>query len=92
MRIMVLQHGTVDDHVVIEDWANDMEHEFERRHLLNGDELPALDDFDWLIILGGLMDTNETDKYSWLANEKALIKARSTAERSCSGSASGHSL
>ncbi|MFC1555471.1 type 1 glutamine amidotransferase [candidate division KSB1 bacterium] len=75
MRIMVLQHGTVDDHVVIEDWANDMEHDFERRHLLNGDTLPGFDDFDWLIILGGLMDTHETGKYPWLANEKALIKS-----------------
>ena len=72
MRIHLLQHGTLPDHVTIVDWANDMGHECTITNLLEGDGLPKLSDFDWLIALGGIMDVHEEHRYSWMKKEKNL--------------------
>lgn len=42
-------------------------------HLYNGDALPAKDDFDWLIVMGGPMSVHDEAEHDWLAPEKALI-------------------
>jgi len=36
--------------------------------------LPAVDDFDWLVIMGGFMSANDDNKYPWLTAEKEFIK------------------
>ena len=38
-----------------------------------GEDLPALDDFDWLIVMGGPMSVHDQDRYPWLAAEQRLI-------------------
>ncbi|HQU99832.1 MAG TPA: type 1 glutamine amidotransferase [Bacteroidia bacterium] len=35
---------------------------------------PAIESFDWLIILGGPMHVDDTDKHPWLKPEKAFIE------------------
>jgi GMP synthase-like glutamine amidotransferase len=35
--------------------------------------LPAMEDFDWLVIMGGSMNVYEEDKHPWLAPEKRFI-------------------
>jgi len=42
--------------------------------------LPRVDDFDFLIVMGGSMNVDEEERYPWLAGEKALI-ADSVRER-----------
>ncbi len=74
MRIHILKHGTLADDVNIVGWAEDMEHTVTKTILTEGEELPGINDFDWLIILGGIMDTHEVDKFPWLVDEKKLIR------------------
>lgn len=74
MRVHALQHGNIPDHVTIQEIIEDMEHEFRLSHPANGDSLPPVNDFDWLIVLGGIMDTHETEKHPWLIEEKKLIR------------------
>lgn len=74
MRIHLLQHGTLNDHVTIEEWAEKTGHSISKTVLINNKNLPRMNSFDWLIILGGIMDTHEEDKYPWLIEEKKFIK------------------
>jgi GMP synthase-like glutamine amidotransferase len=43
-------------------------------HFYLNQPLPSLNDFDWLIIMGGFMGANDDGEYSWLTAEKAFIK------------------
>ena len=44
-------------------------------HLYRGDPLPALDDFDWLVVMGGGMSVNDERELPWLVPEKALVRS-----------------
>lgn len=68
-------------HVPYEDLGN-MAEEFRQRgstlsvtRWYQGDSAPQLDDFDWLIIMGGPMNVDDEAHYPWLKAEKALIRA-----------------
>jgi GMP synthase-like glutamine amidotransferase len=43
-------------------------------HFYLNQQLPDIDSFDWLIIMGGFMGANDDGEYSWLTAEKAFIK------------------
>lgn len=73
MRVAILQHEP-------NEWVGSMQAWFENRSyslhtcLIYQDEsLPKVDDFDWLIIMGGGMSVYEEDKHPWLMAEKKLI-------------------
>jgi GMP synthase-like glutamine amidotransferase len=38
------------------------------------DPFPSVDDFDWLIVMGGPMSANDDTTLSWMGPEKALIR------------------
>ena len=59
----------------IRDWATGRGHDLAGTHLYDGESLPNLDTFDWLVVMGGPMSVHDTDEYSWLAVEKDLIRA-----------------
>lgn len=73
MRIHYLQHVPFEDLANIERWADERGHEVSRTLLFAGEGLPDLDNFDWLIVMGGPMNIYEQDKYPWLVPEKAFI-------------------
>ena len=73
MRIHSLQHESFEGLANIEVWAKDRGHSISRTLLFNNEELPDIDDFDWLIIMGGSMNIYEEEKYSWLREEKNFI-------------------
>lgn len=74
MRLHYLQHVPFEDLARIENWAEDRGHEISRTLLFDGQELPGIDEFDWLVIMGGPMNIYEEDKYPWLAGEKKFIR------------------
>ena len=74
MRLHYLQHVPFEDLAGIEDWAEDRGHEISRTLLFDGQELLGLDEFDWLVVMGGPMNIYEEDKYPWLAIEKRFIR------------------
>lgn len=75
MRIHVLQHVPFED-------LGSMAADFEERgypvtstHWYRGDQPPALNSFDVLIVMGGPMGVHDEAHHPWLIPEKALIHA-----------------
>ncbi len=57
----------------IEEWANKHVHELSCTKIYENDyELPSIDDFDWLVIMGGSMSIYDKS-ISWLSEEKQFI-------------------
>lgn len=74
MRIHYLQHVPFEDPAYIVEWAHQKGHRLTGTHLYNYEAVPAMDQFDWLIIMGGPMNIYEEEKHPWLKYEKAFIK------------------
>ncbi len=75
MRIHYLQHVPFEGPASIVEWARQKGHRLTGTHLYNGEAVPATNQFDWLIIMGGPMNIYEEENYSWLKSEKQFIKA-----------------
>jgi GMP synthase-like glutamine amidotransferase len=73
MRIHSLQHVPYEFLTTFERWAKDKNHSISKTLFYQDFELPGLDDFDLLIILGGPMSIYEKDRYPWLKAEKKFI-------------------
>ncbi len=73
MRLHSLEHEPFEGLANIEVWAKDRGHSISRTLLFNNEELPDIDDFDWLVIMGGSMNTYEEEEYAWLKEEKNFI-------------------
>jgi GMP synthase-like glutamine amidotransferase len=74
MRIHYLQHVPFEDLANIEAWARKKGHEVSGTMLFADEPLPCLEEFDWLVIMGGPMNIYEHDRYPWLAREKDFIR------------------
>ena len=74
MRIHSLQHEPFEGLANIEVWAGDRGHSITRTLMFRNEELPQMEDFDWLMIMGGSMNIYEEEKYPWLAEEKRFIE------------------
>jgi GMP synthase-like glutamine amidotransferase len=73
MRIHSLEHEPFEGLGNIELWAMNKGHSITRTHIFNNEELPDIDDFDWLVIMGGSMNIYEEEKFPWLREEKNFI-------------------
>ncbi len=73
MRIRVLQHVAFENAGSIVDWAADRDWPLEVTHLYQGEIIPPVNTFDWLVVMGGPMSIDETDLHPWLVAERALI-------------------
>jgi GMP synthase-like glutamine amidotransferase len=83
MRIHYIQHEEFETPGSILKWASGQGHPVTRTliYLQNAGSaqeggraaLPAMEDFDWLVIMGGSMNVYEEGKYPWLAPEKRFI-------------------
>jgi GMP synthase (glutamine-hydrolysing) len=73
MRINVLQHVPYEGPAHIADWARSRGHELKVTEVYR-DDLPAVEDLGFLIVMGGPMNVYEEEQYPWLAGEKRLIK------------------
>lgn len=71
-RIHFLQHVPFETPAYIETIA-DKSCQISTTRLFSGDALPALSEFDLLVILGGSMNIYEQDRYTWLNKEKKFI-------------------
>lgn len=73
MRIRIFQHASFEGPAAIAEWAEERGHSLEYTRFYENDPLPAAADVDMLVVMGGPMSVNETDKYPWLRNEIAFI-------------------
>ncbi len=92
LRIHWLQHVPFEGLGYIEPWAERHGHALSCTRLHAGDPLPTLDDFDWLIIMGGPMGVYEADQHPFIAAEIALIAAAITAGKRVLGICLGAQL
>ncbi len=75
MRILTLQHVPFEGSASLADWAQTRGHTMRSHALYENTPLPTVEDFDFLLIMGGPMNIYETAKYPWLIQEKAFIRA-----------------
>ena len=73
MRIHSIEHEPFEGLANIEVWAKSKGHTITRTRIYKNEGFPDIDDFDWLIIMGGSMSTYEEEKYPWLIPEKKFI-------------------
>ncbi|HWI54648.1 MAG TPA: type 1 glutamine amidotransferase [Desulfobacteria bacterium] len=74
MRIHYLQHVPFEDLANISVWAEEKGHSVSATKLFSNEALPSMEQFEWLIVMGGPMNIYEEEDYKWLAAEKAFIK------------------
>lgn len=79
MCIHYLQHVPFEDLGTIAQWARGRGAEISRTRLFVGETLPAVECFDWLVIMGGPMNIYEDARYPWLMAEKRFIGEAITA-------------
>ncbi len=74
MQVCVLQHVPFEELGNIQDWLEKQGATIHYCRLFANDRLPAPDDFDLFIILGGPMSVNDERHFPWLVDEKACIR------------------
>jgi GMP synthase-like glutamine amidotransferase len=74
LRLHGLRHESFEKEGEIAVWAKERGHTLTHTDLWNGENPPALDTFDFLIVMGGPMNIYEEDKFPWLAVEKRFLK------------------
>ena len=74
MRFHALLHLQFEGLGMIQPWIQHHNHTLSETHFWTSNwELPALDSFDFLIVMGGSMNVDEEAEFPWLVQEKAFI-------------------
>lgn len=74
MKIHYLQHLKIENLGSTENWALKKNHSLSVTRLYKNESFPKLEDFHWLIIMGGPMSVNDEEHYPWLIREKQFIR------------------
>jgi GMP synthase (glutamine-hydrolysing) len=74
MKILCISHASFEKLGYIETWANKNNHIIRKVNPYRGETLPKIDDFDFVIIMGGPQSTLQIEKDPYLLNEIELIK------------------
>ncbi len=74
MRVHTLLHAKHEDIAAIANWIEHHAHTSSSTNLYLNEKLPAISDFDMLIVMGGPMSVNDEERYQWLSSEKIFIK------------------
>lgn len=72
MRIHIFQHVDFEGAGFIAQYL-EKNHHLHYHQLYNGDALPTIEETDALIIMGGPMSVNDTDKLPWLSTEQEFV-------------------
>jgi GMP synthase-like glutamine amidotransferase len=73
MRIHILQHVRHEGPGSIQVWARGRGHALRRTRQCDREPLPAPEEFDWLVVMGGPMGVDDDAAHPWLPGEKRLI-------------------
>ena len=75
MRFHCLQHVPFETPGNIGAWVTQKGYSISFTHLFTNEQLPSLDGFDALIIMGGPMSVHDENNFAWLKKEKEFIAA-----------------
>lgn len=92
MRVHWLQHAEHEELGCIAPWLAARKFRVRRTRLHEGEPLPAVAEFDWLIVMGGPMNIYEHQRYPWLIQEKKLIRDAYVTEKKVLGICLGAQL
>ncbi len=93
MKFHCFQHEAFEDPGMIADWLQSRGHSLTTTHFhAPGWALPALDDIDGLVVMGGSMGANDDALYPWMGPEKRFIAAAIGAGRPVLGICLGAQL
>jgi GMP synthase-like glutamine amidotransferase len=74
MHILVFQHEKIEHLGVFKAFLEQDGATWQVVELDEGEQIPALDSFDGMIVMGGPQDVWQEDRYPWLRDEKAAIR------------------
>ena len=74
IRIHSFQHVPFEGLGSIGAWAENAGHRINTTRFYDSPDLPAVDSFDWLVVMGGPMGVHDEPDLPWLAWEKELIQ------------------
>ena len=92
MKIHLLQHAPHEGPAAIADWAAARGHTLAVTRLDRGEPLPAVGDFDMLVVMGGPMSVNDEAAHPWLVAEKEFIASTVQEDRRVLGVCLGSQL
>jgi len=92
MKLHWLQHVPFEGLGIIEKWAEANGFEITCTRLHAGEQLPEIETFDWLVVMGGPMGIYDHDEHPWLVAEKQFIKAAIDADKTVLGICLGAQL
>jgi GMP synthase (glutamine-hydrolysing) len=72
--VLVIQHIVCEPPAAYEDELRARGLELVRVELDQGEELPTLDEFGAIVVMGGPMGAYDEDEYPWLVAEKRLLR------------------
>jgi len=74
MRIRLLEHDAEDfSRTNISFWAAKKGYPVKQTYVCNNEDMPPLDSFDWLMVMGGSQHAWDEHANPWLREEKAFI-------------------
>ena len=75
MRIQLIEHDPEDfSRTNISFWAAEKGYRVNQTYVCNHEELPPLNSFDWLMVMGGSQHAWDEKANPWLPDEKAFLK------------------
>lgn len=92
MRVHWFQHVPFEGLGLIEPWLKARGHGITVTRWWAGEAAPVVDDYDWLIVMGGPMNVYQHRDYGWLVSEKAAIAAACAAGKRVLGICLGAQL
>ena len=74
MRIHYFQHMPFEGPGCIQDWCLQRGYSLTSTRFFERSNVPSVDQYDWLIVMGGEMGVYDDDQYPWLVEEKRAIR------------------
>lgn len=74
MKLLVLQHAAVEHPGIFRDFLREDGIKWETVELDEGQSIPAVEDYDMMLVMGGPQDVWEVQEHPWLKLEKASIR------------------
>ena len=74
MKLHLLEHDPINlSNTNITTWAKKKGYQLSRTYVCEHEKLPVIDDFDWLMVMGGSPHAWEENVHAWLPAEKEFI-------------------
>ena len=92
LRVHWIQHVPFEELGAIRPWLVERGARVTATQCFADASFPSLDDFDWLIVMGGPMSVHDSDRHPWLAAEQRLIAQAISAGKTVLGICLGAQL